>query len=240
MKTKKIGIPGWMTAGVFGVPSDYISYIAKFGTPIIITPEMVNNPPEVDYLYLPGGADILIENQTPNYNNSNPNLMLEFFDRNILPTYIQRNTPTLAVCRAAQRIWTMFGGTLNQHNPYHKQSAYKEDQAHYLVFTEEYAKLNNYIEKVTSRHHQTMVDDDNNLEQQQSLEVIAYGTDMNTKKYNHTHALQDVVEIYKVANHNIIGVQFHPESQVDNLIPKLITTNNNFIYAVNQENALRA
>lgn len=215
MKNKKIGIPGWMIEGkYFGVGISYIDFISKFGTPVIITPQDYLNPPDVDMLYLPGGLDVnpMAYGAVPSYRTQNPNLMLEFFENKTLPYYIETKTPIFAVCRSAQYLWAIYGGILEQHEPYHEQSSYQTHQCHTLSFNINYSHLSKDIKKVNSRHHQMMYERENN----ENLIAVAYAKEDKTTT--------DIVEIWTHANLPIVGVQFHPEDHdgTDELIPKII------------------
>jgi len=218
MNNKKIiGIPGWLLDGkYFGVNVDYINYISKFGIPLIITPEMVDNPPEVDMLYLPGGLDVnpLNYNGIPGYYTQNPNVMLEFFDNKILPKYLSRGTKIFAVCRSAQYLWGFFGNKIEQHNDWHKQSSYKTEQSHNLSFTDSFKKYNSLIAKVNSRHHQVML---NSEVIYGDLEVVAVAKE-------DKQVYDDIVEIWKSKNGQIFATQFHPENHddTDELCPMII------------------
>jgi putative glutamine amidotransferase len=205
---KKIGIPGWLIDGkCFGVTLPYINYISKFGIPIIITPNQVNDLPEIDLLYLPGGLDVnpLNYNEMPGYYTQNPNVMLEYFDKHILPKYIENNTSIFAVCRGAQSLFTMYGGTLIQDFKEHKQSGYPTDQCH-LIKPKDASLYKNYNElfknlKVNSRHHQMMIDDGKSNE----IDIIAVAEDFT-----------DIVEVWKHKTKDIWGVQYHPEDHGTN------------------------
>lgn len=57
--SKIIGIPGWVIEGkYFGVGVSYANFISQFGRMRVLTPEDTVNPPKLDLLILPGGADI--------------------------------------------------------------------------------------------------------------------------------------------------------------------------------------
>lgn len=214
MVNKRIGIPGYLLGdGVFGVSIEYLEFITKFGIPVIITPQDSSNPPDVDLLILPGGPDILPQTygKAPSYKINKPSPMLEYFDEVILPRYIERKTPIFAICRGMQLAWVMSGGKLDQNNEYHVQSSTQNDQCHELIFTPKYQHLDEYIDKVTSRHHQTCdayTEDDNISIIPNNLEVIAYAA--LDKEKNIYQA--DVVEIFKDKYYPLYAVQYHPES----------------------------
>lgn len=205
---KKIGIPAWMTGKKsFGVDISYMSFIERFGKPIIIDGD-IEKIPEVDLLILPGGADILptTYGERPSYYTNKPNIHLEYFDANILPIYLERNTPIFGICRGAQRLWVMYGGKIIQHYNHHKQSLGDEDQCHKLYFVNKYKNYSNDIDKVTSRHHQ-MMDGRTNIPSE--LEIIAFSASENPKlDMPECH----IVEIFKHKTLPIIGVQYHPEN----------------------------
>jgi putative glutamine amidotransferase len=206
--TKTIGIPSWRTGdNSFGIGISYLQFITKFGAvPVFITPENVENPPTVDLLLLPGGADLLPSTYgaKPGYRTLPPNIFLEYFDAHILPKYIDNKTPIFAVCRGAQRIWTMFGGLLDQDNSRHAQSKHQYDQCHELYFTKDYSNWSTKIKKVTSRHHQCC-NASNPDTIPEELDVIAFAE----ASYNKPDT--SVVEIFCHKTLAITGVQFHPE-----------------------------
>lgn len=215
---KKIGIPGWMVGeNSFGVNVSYLDFIRPFGSTVILTPDDVVNPPKLDLLVLPGGADLLplSYGAVPGYRTQKSNPILEHFDANMLPGYIRNNTPIFAICRGAQRLWAMYGGVIDQHNPWHEQSKHQYDQCHQLIFENKFKDYSKLIDKVTSRHHQCM---DASIDTPQGLEVIAYAK-------NHGDVpFREVVEIFKHEELPIFGVQFHPEDHnaTDNLSVQII------------------
>lgn len=224
--SKRIGIVGTVKEGkYFGMGLSYMEWLSSFGSIKILTPLDVKDPPELDLLVLPGGPDInpLNYGAIPSFRTGNPNLMQEFFDARILPYYLKNNTPIFGICRGAQYLWAYFGGEIIQHNPYHPQSKYNTDEAHFLSFTNEFRHLHKQIGEVTSRHHQCM-DSSSNVPEE--LDVVAVAN-IGTRK--EAYADPSVVEIFKHKERPIVGVQFHPEdhsweSLSPNIIEKLLNS----------------
>lgn len=196
---KKIGIPGWVSQGVFGVNISYIEYFRKFGEVVILQPDQKIE--DLDLLVLPGGADLspATFNSEISMHIGSSNPMLDYFDMNTLPWYIDKKIPVFGICRGAQRLWVMKGGLLVPHFPNHKQSAYKEDLAHSLLFNGRKLSL-----RVTSRHHQAMIETE-------PLDNIIKDED------------DEIIEGF--FSDEISGVQYHPEDNGDNdlLTPIVIT-----------------
>jgi len=97
---KRIGIPGYrLGENSFGVGISYLEFISKFGKPVIIMPQDINEPPKVDLLILPGGPDILPSTygDSPSFRTGQPSVMLEHFDKNIFPQYLKRETPIFGI-----------------------------------------------------------------------------------------------------------------------------------------------
>ena len=103
----------------------------------------------------------------------------------------------------AQSIWAREGGEIVQHNGWHEQSRYPDDQCHELVYVKEYAHFKKKLEKVNSRHHQTMSTVEGIPD---SLEVIAYAAAKEKNRYWPT-----IVEMFKFKEAPIYGCQFHPK-----------------------------
>lgn len=217
---KRIGIVGWMIGdNSFGVTKPYAEYISRFGIPVILTPQHTEVEP-VDLLILPGGKDVLptTYGQLPSYHTGDPNIMLEHFDNVMLPKYLAAGTPILAICRGAQKLWSLFGGRIIQHYPWHKQSDYNTHQCHDLAYTEDFKAFGKLLKKVNSRHHQTMsaLNTNDEFSVPEEIQVIAYAQDDKTSN-------PEVVELWKHRDRPIFGIQGHPEDMYeDNLIPAII------------------
>ena len=182
MQKKRIGIPGWnISENTFGCTKPYLEYVAKFGIPVILTPQM-DEVQDIDLLFLPGGADVnpVRYKQTPSFYTGQPNVMLEWFDTKMLPKYIDNNTPIVACCRGLQTTVVHFGGTLTQHLfGQHTQSSHNEDECHQLAFVPQYQDLAKLIPNGTnSRHHQCA--DPKTLPD--VLEIVAYATETRYQK----------------------------------------------------------
>ena len=226
--SKKIGIPGWSTGeNSWGITKPYGEFIRKFGQCIILFPdEPVRN--DLDLLFLPGGMDINPTTLNSDFSlytgNSNPSL--EYFDTYKLPEYIKNGVPVFGVCRGAQRLWSMYGGELIQHNPYHQQSEYPKEECHTLKLVAEYSNLySKSVNKVNSRHHQSMSIVNTYPD---ALEVIAFA------KENDKYIRKDIVEIFKHKTLNIYGVQYHPEDCPTEKISSIIISD--LLYPIKEEN----
>lgn len=218
MSKKQIGIPGWIGSGMFGVTQPYAEFISRFGNLVILSPND-DIRSDLDMLILPGGADVAPSRYAENISfytgSSNPHL--EYFDEVKLPDYIENKTPIISICRGSQSIWTMFGGTMIQHNPYHVQSDYPKHEVHELAWSKpEYAlTYGQLIGKVNSRHHQSMDGREGLIPE--GIEVIAYA------KEEDGFLNKSIVEIFKHKELPIFGYQGHPEDMPnDRLTPFII------------------
>lgn len=223
-KKKILGIPGWILGdATFGVSKSYLHFISQFGKPLILTPD--HDIEEVDMLLLPGGKDISpgTYGARPSYWTGEPNMMLEWFDAQRLPGYIEENIPVLGICRGAQRLWAFYGGEIDQHNDWHAQSKSGEpwDQCHGLAYTADFrAEYKSLLTKVNSRHHQTM-DARNGVPEE--LEVVAFA--QATAKEGKERWFPSIVEIFKHKERPIFGIQGHPEDMIqDDLTPMIINS----------------
>lgn len=222
MHKKIIGIPGWVVGDLFGVRIPYIQYFEKFGKVIILTPQ--HHDTDLDLLVLPGGADVDPQRygHAPHYKTGSPNTFLEFFDNNILPRYIESNTPIVGICRGLQSACVHFGGTMDQHLPNHAQSFDQSDIAHGLHFVDKYKKWSKLLkEGVNSRHHQCVETKD----LPSCMEVVAFAKE--DKK------ILDIPEIVIHKTKPIYLIQSHPEdNEFDELTPFFVES------FLNQENPI--
>jgi len=163
MKKKKIHIVGWKTGdNSFGVTVPYYEFFSQFGEVTILSPGQFV---ETDLLVLPGGLDVDTARygEVPSLNTSNSNVILEYFDKNILPKYIDSNTKIFGICRGLQTLNVYFGGNLTQNLIYHEYSSTSRDQrVHELIATDTSMRIKEHFfkrngkYKVNSLHHQSV------------------------------------------------------------------------------------
>lgn len=189
----------------FGINKAYLEFAHYIGSsyggvmPIIISPTSDDIIP-VDLLIVPGGADVLDENSKPSLFNTNPDLMLEYFDRVHLKNYISKNIPIFGICRGFQAINIFFGGNLHNElfsHPFSK-SDNRSERVHKITLTnngkEYFGELKPF--EVNSLHHQGIMKLGNGL--------IALGESYHKDCSN-------VVETFIHSTLRIAGVQWHPE-----------------------------
>jgi len=229
-----IGIPGWKVGdNSFGVTLPYMEFFEQYGIVKVLTlTEEVDN--SIDLLVIPGGSDIdpLRYGAKPNFNNTRPDPIKEYFDVKILPQYIKANVPIFGICRGIQTIAVLFGGVLIQHL-YNHESNDSLDRAkavHNMIVTNHKLESelvnfkNGYNKgkgiKVNSLHHQCV--SSKNLPD--CLEVIA----TYVGKSNYVS-----IEAIKHSSLPIMAVQYHPEEMgfdvlSDYMIQSLISKSKNY------------
>lgn len=214
-KLKQIGIPGYSVGeNTFGVGKKYLTFIAEFGKPVILTHHNYETE-DIDLLLLPGGKDITPHRygEFPSYQTQESNLILEAFDTLILPKYIENDTAIVGICRGMQSLYCHFQGKLIQHIVNHPTSAYETHEVHPIVTMSEFDHIckdengNSLIKgDVNSRHHQ-MCDVEYKPEE---IDIIGY-TGIYNKKEDKTYYYKNQPEIIMHKTKNIFAVQWHPK-----------------------------
>ena len=215
----KIGIPGWMIKGTFGVSKSYAGFIRKFGEMIVLDPDHEIRI-DLNCIVLPGGADVDTRRygQAPDVLTGNPDIFKEYFDTVHLPKYIEMGVPIFGICRGMQSLWVHFGGKLSQDmmldreiydhptnelddpcSPMHIASV--DDDVLSMRFNDG----KNFIH-VNSRHHQ-VVDDTRDIPE--CLQIISRETENQT------------VEAFMHKELPIVAFQHHPEDCYTHLTYKI-------------------
>lgn len=230
-----------------GINYRYVDYLSKFGDVLFLYSNM-ETVIDVDLLVLPGGADVdpARYGQRPHLRTQRPNIYLEHFDKHMLPQYIEAGIPIFGICRGMQSLSVHFGASLIQHlNLKSNLSTEREKLLETMIVPDnklnssifegtKFENIYNVVPKgqkirsnseleapVTARfkginsiHHQAL--DPNKLGP--NIQVLGYSRN----RFNN-------IEAIKIANHNIYGVQYHPECMerphfADSLINKLLNT----------------
>jgi len=116
---KKIGIVAWGTSvNTFGVTTMYADFFSKFGVVEMIMPNETEAR-DLDLLVLPGGPDVdtrryLEKGDKLSYWTQKPCPYKERFDAELLPLYMEKNTPIFGICRGHQTLYVELGGKLFQ------------------------------------------------------------------------------------------------------------------------------
>lgn len=113
------------------------------------TPDILNKRDDIAAILFTGGSDVhpMLYNQKNT--QSAPNLKRDLVERDVFAYGIRNKIPMLGVCRGAQLMNVLTGGSMIQHID--KHSGYRHD-----IIT-----MDNKIIPVNSIHHQAMVPGDN-------------------------------------------------------------------------------
>ena len=221
----KIGIVGTLigTGKSFGVNTKYIEFaedVAFYVEEDYDAEIMVINPrsnviSDLDLLILPGGADVAEGDDKPGFTTGQPNVFYEYFDKNVLPRYIQNNTAIFGICRGFQSLNVRFNGRLIQelyNHPYSDTAKHGrwdkvhriEPTIHYmeLIAHNEESKEGIHTREVNSIHHQGIGSLGSDL-----LPLIIAKPTNNKNRWLYPK----VIEAFISKNKTVAGVQWHPE-----------------------------
>ena len=216
MSNKRIGILMKKFDTSFGITFPYIQFFEDYGTVIGVNPyEIVK---DLDLLVLPGGPDVDTKryNERPGWATGNPDNTMEYFDANLLPEYIKLGIPIAGICRGAQSINVLFGGTLHQHIFKHPTSDSKnrEELVHNVEEFDNASRktIPNTSFKVNSLHHQSI----NRLGEDLEVTLVHKipekdRTWSSVSKYAHNFHNMFIIEGIKHKTLPIEAWQFHPE-----------------------------
>lgn len=203
---KKIGILATEHKEIFGVPTKYMQWAEQFGEVVLLMPSMPFQK-DIDLLIMQGGADVDPSKygRKPFFNLSRSNPVLEYFDEQVLPEYIENKTPIFGICRGLQALNVAFDGTLK--NIYtHTTNQYDRDELKHYIITED-----DQVVKVNSLHHQ-VVD-----KLGKDLKVIAFHSNKEGVK-------KEVIEAIAHRELPICAVQYHPEEIYDKYAIRLVNS----------------
>lgn len=182
----------------------YVNAVHRFGIePILLSPSEEIPGQDLDGLLLSGGRDLdpTLYGQPPHALTAPPDTLRDQFELGLLRDALRRCIPILAICRGMQLLNVARGGTLHQHIEGHEVSTDHASQpAHEIAVssgTRLLAALDRSRVPVNSRHHQA---------------IDRLGTGLAVS------ALADDGTVEAIEDPDlpfVIGVQWHPEDQVD-------------------------
>jgi len=153
-----------------------------------------------DGIVLSGGNDInpLLYGKNLISFNMNVSDERDQAETQIIEYAILNELPLLGVCRGAQMINVYFGGSLIQDLTNHKLNKMNHVGTIHTVKFNSYFYSKQFSKKVNSFHNQGIVDDT----LAKDLQPLAYSKDK-------------VIEAFKHKRLNILGIQWHPERNVN-------------------------
>jgi putative glutamine amidotransferase len=185
------------------VNSAYIKAVRKAGGVPVLLPVIDADTDvgalleRVDGLVMTGGGDVDPENygEAPDPMTSRVDATRDVHDIAFCRTAVERDIPTLAICRGSQILNVALGGTLVQHLDLHFDVARYNEVVH-DVDLEPSSTVARWTGAtrigVNSLHHQAVATAGS------ETKVVAYATD-------------GTIEAVEVAGKRVVGVQWHPE-----------------------------
>ena len=186
----------------YNLPAEYVESVRRAGgIPVLLPPgekSVKSLCSRLDGIILTGGGDI----HQDHYNGSTHPLIYNVDEQRdetelaITKIILERNIPTLAICRGMQILNTFFGGTLFEHLPVLHRFPPRETTKH-LVDISPGSKLHGIVStsqmEIVSWHHQAVKD------VPKELTITARSKD-------------GVIEGFELDSHPwLVAVQWHPE-----------------------------
>lgn len=215
-----IGLPTYYGRGRFGVwdrdaaflPSVYVTAVTRAGgRAVLLPPEQVWSAAEVaglDGIVLTGGDDVdpALYGARAHPLTQTPNTRRDSFETSLYDRARATGVPVLAICRGAQIVNAVHGGTLHQHLPdlsgYDAHEApVKDDFAEVEVRTAPDTSTASLLGEGTSvrcHHHQ-------------AIDRLGEGLIASAR------AVDGCLEAFETADRAMLAVQWHPEETLDDL-----------------------
>ncbi|WP_262774781.1 gamma-glutamyl-gamma-aminobutyrate hydrolase family protein [Brevibacterium permense] len=219
-KRPLIGLPTYYGRGQYGVwdrdaaflPSVYVTAVTRAGGRVVLLPPEESwsaaEVAELDGVVLTGGDDVdpRLYDAEPHERTQTPNLRRDRFEVSLYQQAVEVDIPVLAICRGAQIVNTVHGGTLHQHMPDlpgldPHEAVVKDEFAEVAVNTlpdTRTAAILGTETTVRCHHHQ-------------SIDRLGEGLVLSARAQDGT------VEAFEGDVARMVAVQWHPEETLDEL-----------------------
>nr|WP_245162258.1 gamma-glutamyl-gamma-aminobutyrate hydrolase family protein [Brevibacterium marinum] len=213
-------MPTYYGRGQFGVwdrdaaflPSVYVTAVTRAGGRTVLLPPEdpwnLSEVAELDGIILTGGDDVdpALYDAQAHPRTQVPNTRRDSFETTLYHHARTANVPIFAICRGAQVVNTVHGGTLHQHLPdldgYGAHEAEKKDEfAEVAVSTVPETTVSGLIgaEATVECHHH------------QAIDVLGEGLIVSARSDD------GCVEAFETPDGSMLAVQWHPEETLDDL-----------------------
>lgn len=215
-----IGLPTYYGRGRYGVwdrdaaflPSVYVTAVTRVGGRVVLLPpEQPWSPAEVadlDGIVLTGGDDVdpALYGAEPHARTQIPNTRRDSFETALYRHARSAEIPILAICRGAQIVNTVHGGTLHQHVPDlpgldPHEAEVKDEFAEVAVTSIPGTATSAIIGPTTAvrcHHHQ-------------SIDRLGEGLVLSAR------AADGTIEAFETRDAAMVAVQWHPEETLEDL-----------------------
>lgn len=215
-----IGLPTYYGRGQFGVwdrdaaflPSVYVTAVTRAGGRVVLLPPedpwTLAEVAELDGIILTGGDDVdpALYDAQAHPRTQAPNVRRDSFEITLYRHARTAKVPVFAICRGAQIVNTVHGGTLHQHVPdladFGAHEAEKKDEfAEVAVTTAPDTAVAGLIgtgATVRCHHHQ-------------AIDSLGDGLIVSA------HAADGCIEALETPDGSMLAVQWHPEETLEDL-----------------------
>ena len=215
-----IGLPTYYGRGQYGVwdrdaaflPSVYVTAVTRAGGRVVLLPPEQpwsgSEVAELDCIVLTWGDDVdpALYEATPHERTQPPNERRDRFETSLYRHAHSAGVPILAICRGAQIVNTVHGGTLHQHIPDlpgidPHEGDVKDEFAEVTVTTVPDTAISAIIgtdAQVRCHHHQ-------------SIDRLGDGLVLTAR------AADGIIEAFEGADADLVAVQWHPEETLEDL-----------------------
>jgi len=199
-----IGITKSDRGGSFGFYATQFAVILAGGRPVVLKPSTYKNIKEIDGLIINGGTDVYPgffgQQPKPNYPYDHPRDAMEM---ELAKQAIVQNKPAMGICRGAQLMNVLNGGTLHMNvSEAYEDAIYPDGFWHHALY-----RKNIYLEK-NSFFHRLINTDSLKVNSIHKQAIAKLGKDIKVD----AQEKNGVIQAIHLSHHLFyFGMQFHPE-----------------------------